>query len=54
MINRKSGWAAGKNYNRLATTLTNNDYPHTFAGIGGDHTQGGWNSKYEMVHILKN
>ena len=35
VINKQSGWGAGVNLNRIATTLSNGDYGHTFAGIGG-------------------
>lgn len=53
VINKKSGWAAGINYNRIATTLTNNDYSHTFAGIGGHHENGvgSWLTHYEYAPI---
>lgn len=40
VVNKRSGWCAGRNYNRIATTLTNCNYGHTFAGMGGHHEHG--------------
>ena len=52
VLNRQSGWSANENLNRLATTLTNNEYPHTFAGIGGRHVNSGYGSLYESSPIF--
>ncbi len=51
--NSTGSWAAGDNVNRLSTTLTNNDYAHTFAGLGGRHQQGigSYGTKYEAAPI---
>lgn len=53
IINRASGWGAARNFNRLASTLTNNHYGHTFAGIGGwhEHGLGSYRTKYEAAPI---
>eukprot|EP00051_Salpingoeca_urceolata_P027427 m.481439 g.481439 ORF g.481439 m.481439 type:complete len:851 (+) comp22172_c0_seq1:154-2706(+) len=40
VFNKQSGWGSCRSNMRIATTLTNNDYAHTFAGIGGRHEQG--------------
>ncbi len=51
VLNRTYGWGAQTNYNRIATTLTNYDYPHTFAGLGGYHINNGWGLYYESAPI---
>ncbi len=51
VLNRSAGWSAQTNYNRFATTLTNNDYPHTFGGLGGFHVNSGWGLYYESAPI---
>jgi hypothetical protein len=52
VINREGGWSAQVNQNRIATTLSNSNYPHTFAGLGGHHYQGNdWYTYYEAAPI---
>jgi len=53
IINRNSGWGSAVNNNRMATSLTNGAYAHTFAGIGGHHEQGkgAWVTDYEAAPI---
>lgn len=53
MVNKASGWSACKNLNRLATTLSNKLYDHTFAGLGGHHENGcgSWKTTYEAAPI---
>ncbi|GMV41572.1 MAG: hypothetical protein AMXMBFR64_32880 [Myxococcales bacterium] len=51
VINKQSGWSATENRNRLATTLTNTLYGHTFAGLGGRHAYSGWGTVYESAPI---
>ncbi len=51
MLNKSSGWSAQINFNRFATTLTNNDYGHTYAGLGGYHINSGWGLYYESAPI---
>ena len=50
-LNDTSGWGADQNYTRVGTTLTNNDYVHTFAGLGIDHIEGGWGGDFESAPI---
>jgi len=54
VANKQFGWDSGINYNRLATTLTNNDYGHTLAGLGGHHENGigSWETYYEAAPIV--
>ena len=54
VVNKQSGWNAAVNLNRLATTLTNNAYSHTLAGIGGHHEngKGSYVTKYEASPIF--
>jgi hypothetical protein len=57
IINRKSGWqsneANSKNFNRIATTLANNNYAHTHAGLGGwHHRHNDWITYYEASPIM--
>merc|ERR1719183_1142804 len=40
VFNKQSGWNSCKNLVMIATTLSNKDYAHTFAGIGVLHEQG--------------
>jgi hypothetical protein len=51
--NSTSGWGAEENLTRLATTLTNNDYGHTYTGLGGRHQHGigSYGTKYESAPI---
>ena len=53
VLNKTSGWNAARNWNRIATTLSNNDYAHTYAGLGGHHEEGlgGWAALYESAPI---
>ncbi len=51
VINKQSGWTANGNKNRVATTLSNGDYSHTFAGLGGSHVNQGWGDNYEASCI---
>merc|ERR1712146_142363 len=53
VVNKGSGWGAAVNKNRIATTLSNNNYGHTFAGMGGhhEHGAGSWITHYEMAPI---
>ena len=51
VINKQSGWTANQNKNRVATTLSNGDYSHTFAGLGGSHINQGWGDNYEASCI---
>jgi hypothetical protein len=53
VINKMSGWASGRNYNRLATTFDNKNRGHTFAAIGGEHHHGlgSWITTYEAAPI---
>ena len=51
VVNRQSGWAAGENKTRLATTLSNNLYGHTFSGLGGRHANSGWSVRFESAPI---
>ncbi|MBM4345290.1 MAG: proprotein convertase P-domain-containing protein [Deltaproteobacteria bacterium] len=51
VVNRAAGWNAQVNTNRLATTATNAEYPHTQGGLGGSHIYGGWGQNYESSPI---
>eukprot|EP00039_Didymoeca_costata_P013371 m.202544 g.202544 ORF g.202544 m.202544 type:complete len:537 (-) comp15751_c0_seq8:4566-6176(-) len=53
MFNKQSGWGACRNLNRMATTYSNGQYAHTFAGIGGwhEHGCGSYRTKYEAAPI---
>jgi hypothetical protein len=51
VLNKNSGWNAGTNLNRVATTTSNSDYAHTFAGLGGRHIEGSWGADYESAPI---
>lgn len=50
-LNDTAGWGADQNYTRIATTLSNGDYVHTFAGLGIDHIEGGWGADVESAPI---
>ncbi len=50
-LNRSAGWGAAQNLTRVATTLSNNEYAHTYAGLGGQHSQAGWGLYYESAPI---
>jgi UDP-3-O-[3-hydroxymyristoyl] glucosamine N-acyltransferase len=51
--NSTSSWGAAENVNRLSTTLTNTNYSHTFAGLGGRHQNGigSYGTRYEAAPI---
>jgi hypothetical protein len=52
VINKQKGWSASQNQNRIATTLNNGNYQHTFAGLGGyHHMSGGWKTYYEAAPV---
>lgn len=53
VINKTSGWTAAQNLTRIATTLSNADYSHTFAGLGGKHQNGtgSYGTLYESAPI---
>ena len=53
VLNKTSGWGAERNWNRIATTLSNGDYGHTYAGLGGHHEHGlgSYINRYESAPI---
>ena len=53
VINKTTGWTAGRNWTRIVTTLENSDYAHTYAGIGGRHEHGigSWCTRYDASPI---
>lgn len=53
IINKNGGWNSGRNRNRIATSVSNSNYGHTFAGIGGwhEHGVGSWHTYYESAPI---
>ena len=50
-FNDTSGWDADQNDVRIATTLTNTEYPHTFAGLGIDHVESTWRGAFKSAPI---
>ena len=51
VINKIGGWNSDTNLVRLATTLSNSSYVHTYAGLGGHHLEGGWGIYFESAPI---
>ena len=51
VINKVGGWSADVNNVRIATTLSNGSYQHTYAGLGGYHVEGGWGTYFESAPI---
>ena len=51
VINKVGGWSSDSNNVRIATTLSNGSYEHTYAGLGGHHLEGGWGTYFESAPI---
>ena len=52
VINKVGGWSSDLNNVRIATTLSNGSYVHTYAGLGGHHLEGGWEPILNLHYLL--
>ncbi len=51
VLNRTAGWGSERTNVRLSTALSNGQYGHTYAGLGGAHRHGGWGLDFESAPI---